>query len=73
MIVEFGPVDLSAEHLELVAQHDDLEVLGPSRADEEPSEYGEDSVEDAEHNVPGWRHRGWSAPTREFPSPHRIA
>lgn len=28
VVVEFGSVDLSSQHLELVAEHDDLEVLG---------------------------------------------
>ena len=32
VIGEFGPVDLSSQHLELVAKHDDLEVLGVARA-----------------------------------------
>ena len=33
VIVEFGPVDLSAEDHEVVAKHDDLELLGAVRAD----------------------------------------
>ena len=35
---EFGAVDLSAQHTELVAQHDDLEVLRAARTHSEPSQ-----------------------------------
>jgi hypothetical protein len=32
-IVECGPVDLAVKDAELVAEHDDLEVFGTTRAD----------------------------------------
>jgi len=69
IIVEFGPVDLSAQNHELVAKHDDLEVLGASRPDGESSKCSQKAVEDAKHDTPAWRHCPWSAPTRVFPSP----
>ena len=62
-------VDLSSQHLELVAKHDDLEVLGVARAHGEAGEGGEERVEDAKHDWPGWPHPAWSAPMRAFPSP----
>ena len=69
VIVEWGPVDLSAEHLELVAKHDDLEVFRASRTDNETGKCSDETVKDAKHDRPGWRRQPWSAPTREFPSP----
>ncbi len=53
----------------LVAKHDVLEVLRPSRTNSETGQRGEVPVEDTKHDGPAWRDRGWSAPTREFPSP----
>lgn len=50
-----------------MAEDDEFEVLGASRSRCEPSEVGQESVEDAEHDGPGWRHQPWSAPTRDFP------
>jgi len=69
IIVDGGPVDLAAEYLNLMAQDDDLEILGAARTDRESSQLGQQAVEDVEHGHPGWRHRAWSAPVREFPSP----
>jgi hypothetical protein len=57
-------VDLSAQNRELVAQHDDLEVLGPARADSETGEHGDETVENTRHGAPGWSGVGPGQPTR---------
>jgi hypothetical protein len=35
----------------LVAEHDDLEVLGTARADSETGELGDEAVKNAEHSL----------------------
>ena len=50
VVVERGSVDLAAEDGELVAQHDDLEVLGAARTDSETGERSDEAVEDARHD-----------------------
>jgi hypothetical protein len=72
LIVEFGPVDLSAQDHELVAKNDDLEVLRSPATDSQTGKGSEEPVEDAKHGAPAWRHRAWSAPTRAFPSPTGV-
>jgi hypothetical protein len=67
VIVEYRSVDLSAQHGVLMPKHDDLEVLRASSADGETRQTGQEAVQDAKHDGPGWRHRSWSAPTRHFP------
>ncbi len=49
VIGQFGPIDLSSQHLKLVAEHDDLQLLGASRADCELSEYRYEAVENGKH------------------------
>ena len=46
-VVDGGSVDLTAEDGELVAEHDDLEVLGAARADREAGKHGDEAVENA--------------------------
>ncbi len=48
-------VQLSASHVQLVAQRDDLEVLGASGTNSEPCEGCQEAVEDTKHSEPGWR------------------
>jgi hypothetical protein len=43
----------SAQDRELVAQHDDLEVLRPTRADCETGERADETVENTRHGGPG--------------------
>ncbi len=57
VIVEFGPVDLSSQHHELVAEHDDLEVFGAPRTHDESGKGDEEAVEDAKHEESGWREK----------------
>ena len=73
VILDGWPVNQAAEHLELVAKHDDLEVLGASRTHSETGKCSDQTVEEAKHDTPGWSHRGWSTRTRDFPSPTGIA
>ena len=49
-VVDFGSVDLAADDGELVAEHDDLEVFGTTRADRETGEHGDEAVEDTGHS-----------------------
>ena len=37
-----------------MTQHDDLEVLGPSRAYGEPDQGGNEAVDEARHNRSAW-------------------
>jgi hypothetical protein len=69
VIGEGRPFNLASEYLNLVPEHDDLEVLGASRTDGESGECGQEAVKDAKHEALSWRHRTWSAPTPEFPAP----
>jgi hypothetical protein len=48
---QFGPVDLAAQHCELVTQDNDLDVLRATRRHREASEGAEESVQDAEHEA----------------------
>lgn len=41
---------LAAQDAELVAKHDDLEVLGTTRADSETGDHGDETVENTGHN-----------------------
>ena len=67
VVGERGSCDLASQHGVLVAEDDEFEVLGAPRFHCEPSEAGQEPVENAEHAEPGWRHQPWSAPTRDFP------
>ena len=49
---ELGAVDLSAQHSELVAQHDDLKVLRAARTYSEANQRNEEAVADAVHEDP---------------------
>ncbi len=69
VVVDGRPVHLASQNLELVAQHDDLEVFRASGTNGQPSQSGHEAVKEARHDRPGWRHRPCSAPTRDFPSP----
>ena len=71
VVGEGRPVDLATEYLNLVTQHDDLEVLRTARTECETSEGSNEAVQDSKHDAPGWRHPSWSASTRQFPSPTR--
>ena len=74
IVIVYGwPVNLVAEYLEQVAKHDDLEVLGAPRTHSETGKYSQATVEEAKHDSPGWRHRRWSTPMRDFPSPTGFA
>jgi hypothetical protein len=53
VVVECWPVDLSAEHAELVAQHDDFEVFAASGTDRETGQGGDDSIQNAVHETSG--------------------
>jgi len=66
VVVERGSAHLAAEHSILMTQHDDLEVLPVSGTHREASELGEESVQKTRHEGQGWRHRPWSAGTRQF-------
>ena len=44
VIVDGWPVNLAAEYLELVAKHDDLEVLGASRRHSETGKCSDETV-----------------------------
>ena len=43
-VTELGAVDLAAQHTELVAQHDDLKVLGAPRAHSEANQRNQQAV-----------------------------
>ncbi|MFN0027563.1 MAG: hypothetical protein ACKV2O_10355 [Acidimicrobiales bacterium] len=49
-VVEYGSVNLAGLDGELVAKHDDLEVLGTTRADRETGDHGDESVENEGHS-----------------------
>ncbi len=49
VVAELGPVGLSAQHHQLVAQHDDLEILGTARAHGQTGQRREEAVQDATH------------------------
>ncbi len=51
VVVEVGPVDLSAQDGELVAKHDVLEVFGATGAHSESSKCCQKAVEDTKHRV----------------------
>ena len=51
---ELGSIDLAAQHSELVAQHDDLEVLRAAATHRQPCQQREEPVKDATHEAPGW-------------------
>ena len=53
---------LASQDGELVAEHDDLEVLRTARARSEPRQRREEAVEDAKHETRDAGHRAWSAP-----------
>ncbi len=53
VVVEGWPVGLSAEDLDLMAQHDDLEVLGPSGADREAGQRRDEGVQNSVHEPSG--------------------
>jgi hypothetical protein len=62
-------VDLATKNAQLVAEHDDLEFVRAPGPDGETCQSAEESVQDAKHGAPGWRHRPWSAPTRGYSAP----
>ena len=49
VIIESGAVGLAVQHRELVAQHDDLQVLGTTRADSQPCQRHKKPVENEIH------------------------
>ena len=51
MVVDRGSVDLAAEDAELMAEHDELEILGSARAHGEAGQAGDKAVENARHSV----------------------
>jgi hypothetical protein len=73
IVVDGWAVDLSAEYLNLVAEHHDLEVFGASGTDSESNKPSQKTVEHVKREAPAWRHLAWSTPTRSFPSPTRPA
>jgi hypothetical protein len=44
---------VAAENLELVAKHDDLELLGASRTNSETGKCSDETIDDAKHDSPG--------------------
>ena len=50
VVVELSPVVLTAQHRQLVAQHDDLEVFGTARAHGQRRQRSEETVQNAIHN-----------------------
>ncbi len=50
IVVEGWPVGLSAEDLDLMAEHDDLEVLGATGTDSEAGQGSDEAVENARHS-----------------------
>ena len=77
-VVEVGPLDLATKNGELMAEHDDLEVLGATRAHRESSQRGDETVKISIHKAPSsWsvlpgqrRTAGFSAPTGA--KPHAV-
>jgi len=55
VIVDVGPVDLASQHLKLVAEHNDLKVLGVPGTHGESGKCREKAVEEAKHGAPAWR------------------
>ena len=53
IVVEGWSVYLSAEHSELVAHHDDLEVFASSGTDRETGQRGDEAVQNSVHGPPG--------------------
>ncbi len=53
VVVDRWAIGLASQNLELVAQHDDLEVLRAAGARRELCQQGEEPVEDAKHEDPG--------------------
>lgn len=45
-----------------MAKQDELEIFRPSRANGEPGKGGDETVEGARHELPGWRHRALQRP-----------
>ena len=50
VVVEFGSVDLAAQDGELMAEDDDLEVLGTAGTNGQTGERGDEVIEDARHS-----------------------
>ncbi len=50
IVVDSGSAELSAQHGELVAEHDDLEFLGAAGSDSETGQAGDEAVENARHS-----------------------
>jgi hypothetical protein len=67
IICDHGTGIAPAEHGDLVAQHDDLEVLGAARTNSQTSHRREETVQDSKHEASliGTR-RAWSTHTTEF-------
>jgi hypothetical protein len=51
IVVEGWPVDLSAEHTKLVAQHDDLQLFAAPRANCEAGQSGDEAVQNSVHET----------------------
>jgi len=54
LVVRSGTLDLAAQHAELVAKHDDLEVFRASRTESEAGKCSDETVEESRHDRPGW-------------------
>ena len=54
LVGEGWSVVLSVQDCDLVAQHDDLEVLRASQAHSQPCQQREEPVQNATHEAPGW-------------------
>ncbi|WP_420446185.1 hypothetical protein [Candidatus Poriferisodalis sp.] len=51
VVVELGPIVLPAQHRQLVAQHDDLKILGTARAHGQTGQRREEAAQNAKHEA----------------------
>lgn len=61
--------ELASQHCELVAQHDDLEVLRPSRPDRQTDEPNDEAIQGATHEPPSARVRAGQPSRPSFRHP----
>ena len=69
VVVELGSGALALQDSELVAEHEDLEVLGAFRAYGQACQRRQEPVEDTKHENKDAACRPWSAPPTEFRAP----
>ena len=74
VVVECGSVDLAAQDAELMAEDDDLEVLGAAGTKGETSQSDDEAVDDAGHSYSASAAFALVNHTAEYSAPqHRVA